>query len=128
MTSHFPKHHFFFLTWFAGVSSVLLATGRSGIAQDTADVVIATVNDEHIYQGPLLAELKSLLDDTPTDSDAYQRLRNQVLNSAIQRRLALAYLERINQRASDDDIKLSVIRLEKRLALKKQTLNDYLNE
>ena len=128
MISHFPKHHFFFLTWFAGVSSVLLATGRSGIAQDTADVVIATVNDEHIYQGPLLAELKSLLDDTPTDSDAYQRLRNQVLNSAIQRRLALAYLERINQRASDDDIKLSIIRLEKRLALKKQTLNDYLNE
>ena len=85
MISHFPKHHFFFLTWFAGVSSVLLATGRSGIAQDTADVVIATVNDEHIYQGPLLAELKSLLDNTPTDSDAYQRLRNQVLNSAIQR-------------------------------------------
>ena len=128
MISHFPKHNVFFLSLFAGMTILLLATSRYVTAQDTADVIIATVNDEPIYQGSLLAELKSLLGETPTKSEAYQRLRSQVLQGAIQRRLALAYLERINQRASDDDIKLGVIRLEKRLALKNQTLKEYLNE
>ena len=128
MISHFPKHNVFFLSLFAGMAILLLATSRYVTAQDAADVVIATVNDDPIYKGPLLAELKSLLGETSTKSEAYQRLRSQVLQGAIQRRLALAYLERINQRASDDDIKLGVIRLEKRLALKNQTLKDYLNE
>ncbi|MBA63142.1 MAG: hypothetical protein CMJ76_12355 [Planctomycetaceae bacterium] len=124
----FLKNHLFSVLIIVVLATAISPTEGSLTAQDNSDNVVATINQDRIYEGPLLAQLKSLAGDTPSDSDAYQRLRRQVLESAIQRRLALAYLEIINQRASHDDIQLEIIRLEKRLALKNQTVADYLQQ
>ena len=49
MISHFPKHNVFFLSLFAGMTILLLATSRYVTAQDTADAVIATVMElQHV--------------------------------------------------------------------------------
>jgi len=95
---------------------------------ETDNAIAARVNDDLVFESSLLAELKSLAGNIPEDSAAYQQIRNQVLQSAIDRRLALAYLKKISQHTSDDDIHLALIRLEKRLVLKNQTLDDYLAE
>ena len=97
-------------------------------AESNNEVVVASVNDDRIFEQPLLEELNLLAGDLAMNSPEYQRLRKQVLTSAIQRRLALAYLTQIDQAASADDIQLGVIQLEKRLALKQQSIEEYLQE
>ncbi len=126
----FRKHQICFVLSIL-ILTTLQQSGRTQQSQADSvntDPVAATVNGDPIYEKSLLQQLASLAGDTPVDSPRYQQLRHQVLQSAIQRRLALAYLAKINQRASADDVKLEVIRLEKRLALKKQSLSEYLQE
>ena len=130
MTFHFLKNHF--RTTQAVLCIVMALTLSPVIGQhtpaETDNEIAAKVNDDLVFESSLLTELKSLAGNVPEDSAAYQQIRNQVLQSAIDRRLALAYLKKISQHASDDDIHLEVIRLEKRIVLKNQTLDDYLAE
>ena len=129
MTFHFHKNRFRTSQTVLYIATALTLSPVAGqhSPAKAGNEVAAKVNDDLVFEVPLLTELKSLADNIPEDSAAYQQMRRQVLQSAIDRRLALAYLKKISQHASDDDIQLGIIRLEKRLALKNQTLNDYLS-
>ena len=129
MIFHFLNNHF--RTTQAVLCIVMALTLSPVIGQhtpETDDEIAARVNDDLVFEASLLTELKSLAGNIPEDSEAYLQIRNQLLQSAIDRRLALAYLKKISQHTSDDDIDLALIRLEQRLALKNQTLDDYLAE
>ena len=128
MIFHFLKDNLFCDVLIVRFALAIALTTHPLMAQDRSKEVAATVNEDRIYEGSLLAELESLAGDTPPGSVKYQQLRKQVLQRAIERRLALAYLEMINQRASADDVTLEILRLEKRLTLKNQRLEDYLQE
>ena len=130
MTFHFLKNHSRIAESVLCIVTALTLSPVAGQPSpaETGDEVAAKVNDDLVFELPLLTELQSLAANVPEDSAAYQQIRKQVLQSAINRRLALAYLKKISQHASDDDIQLGVIRLEKRLVLKNQTLDDYLSE
>jgi len=130
MTFHFLNNHSLIAQSVLCIVTALTLSPVAGQPShaETGNDVAAKVNDDLVFELPLLTELKSLAGNIPEDSAAYQQIKKQVLQSAINRRLALAYLKKISQHASDDDIQLGVIRLEKRLVLKNQTLDDYLSE
>lgn len=130
MTFHFLNNHSLIAQSVLCIVTALTLSPVAGQPSpaETGNDVAAKVNDDLVFELPLLTELKSLAANIPEDSAAYQQIKKQVLQIAINRRLALAYLKKISQHASDDDIQLGVIRLEKRLVLKNQTLDDYLSE
>ena len=131
MKFRFPSRRFTLLAGLlATTSSVLWTTLSIAETQQVSSgwAIAATVNEDRIFEPPLTAEIESIAGKIDPKSPQFIQLRKQVLNSAIQRRLALAYLKKIGQAASDDDIDLGIIHLEKRLRLKDQTLDDYLHE
>jgi parvulin-like peptidyl-prolyl isomerase len=104
------------------------APSSSPIATDTAREIAATVNDKPIYASVIDTQIERLIPNLDHQSARYQKLRRDLLAKTIDRYLALEYLHHSKIAASNDDIQLAIIRLEKRLQLKQQSLNDYLRE
>ncbi|MBT4693268.1 MAG: peptidylprolyl isomerase [Planctomycetaceae bacterium] len=112
---------------------VLLQTPAGAIvvaptATDTERKVAATVNGKPIYVSAIDTQIELLIPNLDRQSARYQKLRNDLLAKTIDRHLALEYLHHSKIAASNDDIQLAIIRLEKRLKLKQQSLDDYLRE
>ena len=97
-------------------------------AIDTAREIAATVNDKPIYASAIDTQIELLIPNLDRKSDRYQQFRRDLLAKTIDRYLALEYLHHSKIAASNDDIQLAIIRLEKRLKLKQQSLDDYLRE
>ena len=97
-------------------------------ATDTAREIAATVNDKPIYASAIDTQIELLIPNLDRKSDRYQKFRRDLLAKTIDRYLALEYLHHSKIAASNDDIQLAIIRLEKRLKLKQQSLDDYLRE
>jgi len=90
--------------------------------------IAATVNNQPIYASAIDTQIELLVPNLDRKSARYQNLRRDLLAKTIDRYLALEYLRHIKIAASNDDIQLAIIRLEKRLKLKQQSLDDYLRE
>jgi len=97
-------------------------------AIDTAREIAATVNDKPIYASAIDTQIELLIPNLDRKSARYQKFRRDLLAKTIDRYLALEYLHHSKIAASNDDIQLAIIRLEKRLKLKQQSLDDYLRE
>jgi parvulin-like peptidyl-prolyl isomerase len=97
-------------------------------ATDTAREIAATVNDKPIYASAIDTQIELLIPNLDRKSARYQKFRRDLLAKTIDRYLALEYLHHSKIAASNDDIQLAIIRLEKRLKLKQQSLADYLRE
>ena len=97
-------------------------------AIDTAREIAATVNDKPIYASAIDTQIELLIPNLDRKSARYQKFRRDLLAKTIDRYLALEYLHHSKIAASNDDIQLAIIRLEKRLKLKQQSLADYLRE
>jgi parvulin-like peptidyl-prolyl isomerase len=97
-------------------------------ATDTAREIAATVNDKPIYASAIDTQIELLIPNLDRKSARYQKFRRDLLAKTIDRYLALEYLHHSKIAASNDNIQLAIIRLEKRLKLKQQSLADYLRE
>jgi len=106
----------------------VVAPYSSTTATDAAREIAATVNGKPIYASAIDAQIDLLIPNLDRKSTRYQKLRRNLLAKTIDRHLALEYLHHSKIAASNDDIQLAIIRLEKRLKLKQQTLADYLRE
>ena len=75
MISHFPKHNVFFLSLFAGMTILLLATSRYVTAQDTADVIIAGAVAHWYFTAPQGGERRVEVSDQAPRSALLPQLR-----------------------------------------------------
>ena len=121
------------LSYLGFVACVLLqtpadATVTPPTASDTPREIAATVNDKPIYASAIDTQIELLIPNLDRKSARYQQFRRDLLAKTIDRYLALEYLHHSKIAASNDDIQLAIIRLEKRLKLKQQSLDDYLRE
>ena len=125
------------LSWLGFFACVLLQTPAVAIigapssistATDTAREIVATVNGKPIYASAIDTQIERLTPNLDRKSARYQKLRRDLLAKTIDRYLALEHLHKSKIAASNDDIQLAIIRLEKRLKLKQQSLDDYLQE
>ena len=113
---------------------LLLAATLTGRAEPPEDAVnaqreiAAIIGGQTIYASAIDSQIRQLAPDLEAPSPRFQTLRRELLKKAIDRYLALEYLHRIQVAASEDDLKLGIIRLEKRLKLKQQTLDEYLEQ
>ena len=89
---------------------------------------IATVNEDRIFEPPLIAEIESIAGKIDPKSPQFIQLRKQVSQQCDPTTTGISLFKKIGQAASDDDIDRGLSILEKRLRLKDQTLDDYLNE
>ena len=108
--------------------ATVVAPPSSTTATDTAREIAATVNGKPIYASAIDAQIELLIPNLDRKSARYQKLRLDLLTKTIDRHLALEYLHHSKIAASNDDMQLAIIRLEKRLKLKQQSLDDYLRE
>ena len=108
--------------------ATIVVPSSATTASDTAREIAATVNGEPIYASAIDAQIELLIPNLDRKSARYQKLRCDLLAKTIDRYLALEYLHHSKIAASNDDIQLAIIRLEKRLKLKQQSLADYLRE
>ena len=118
---------------FVALSLLLTATliGRAEPPENSAAAqreIAAIIGNQTIYASAIESQIRQLAPDLEAQSPRYQTLRRELLAKTIDRYLALEYLHRIQVAASKDDLKLGIIRLEKRLKLKQQTLADYLKQ
>ena len=90
--------------------------------------VAALVDGRPILVSQLRRELQSATGKLKLSPEARTQVARELLEQVIQRRLALAYLQRIGQAASQDDIALAREKLELRLRLDEQSLEQYLQE
>ena len=121
------------LSYLGFVACVLLqtpadATVTASAATGTPREIAATVNDKPIYASAIDTQIELLIPNLDRKSARYQQFRRDLLAKTIDRYLALEYLHHSKIAASNDDIQLAIIRLEKRLKLKQQSLDDYLRE
>jgi parvulin-like peptidyl-prolyl isomerase len=121
------------LSYLGFVACVLLQTPAGAAvtpttATDTAREIAATVNDKPIYASAIDTQIELLIPNLDRKSARYQKFRRDLLAKTIDRYLALEYLHHSKIAASNDNIQLAIIRLEKRLKLKQQSLADYLRE
>jgi parvulin-like peptidyl-prolyl isomerase len=140
MISHFHnliRFNSYLLSWLVFVTCLLLQSPAAAIivaptpattVTDNAREIAATVNHKPIYASAINAQIELLIPNLDHKSDRYQKLRRELLTKTIDRHLALEYLHHSKIAASNDDIQLAIIRLEKRLKLKQQSLDDYLRE
>ena len=131
------RFHCYLLFWLVFVTGLLLqspvevigaAPATTTTVTDNTREIAATVNNKPIYASAINAQLERLVPNLDHKSDRYQKLRRELLAKTIDRHLALEYLHHSKIAASNDDIQLAIIRLEKRLKLKQQSLDDYLQE
>lgn len=107
------------------ILSILLPAGLP--ASDPGQAA-ALVDGRPILVSQLRRELQSVTGKLTLSSEARIRVEQDLLEQVIQRRLVLAYLERIGQAASRNDIAVSREQLELRLGLDKTSLGQYLQE
>jgi len=107
------------------IFSMLLPAHLPG--QDSAPVA-ALVDGKPILLSQLRREFQSATGKLKLSTEARTRVQQELLQKVIQRRLALAYLQRTGQAASQQDIALAREKLELRLGLEQQTLEQYLQE
>jgi parvulin-like peptidyl-prolyl isomerase len=107
------------------ILSILLPAHLPG--QDSAPVA-ALVDGKPILVSQLRREFQSATGKLKLSTEARTRVQQELLQKVIQRRLALAYLQRTGQAASQQDIVLAREKLELRLGLEQQSLEQYLQE
>ena len=107
------------------IFSLLLPAHLPG--QD-ASPAAALVDGKPILLSQLRREFQSATGKLKLSTEARTRVQQELLQKVIQRRLALAYLQRTGQAASQQDVALAREKLELRLGLEQQTLEQYLQE
>ncbi len=97
-----------------------------GAAPNTADVVIAVIDDQPIYQAEAQRLLQQVLGGQPVDPAVLPVIKAQVLAEIVDRRLVLAYAREAGQLPPAAEIAAAMDELEKKLQAQGSSLRQYL--
>ena len=104
------------------------AQAPAGGEQNAARIVAARVNDAPIYADEVDRIVAQAVGERAADAAAQRALRAAALEQLVNRRLVLEHLAKTRQGASQQDVDLALVRIEKQLAQQEQTLDAYLEK
>ena len=97
-------------------------------AASEEDTVVATVGAESIHESDVQRMLRKVTGSKQVNPSALPKLRAEVLQQLVDRRLLLAYAQRTNSGAAPAEIEKALVAFRAKLKSRGRTLDEYLKE
>ena len=115
-----------FVRGFSTIFFLLVST--CGFAQNSTDVVVATVGDQKIFASQIEHEIQSQFSERGVNDRLETGLRSRILQRLIKQQLVLARFDGSEVLATDDEVNLKISRLREQLQRTDRNLESFLKE